>query len=77
MPAYVIVDIEVANTALSEEYKKLARPAAQAIGGRCVVRGGAAETPEGDGQPGRMVVLECSAIERAKEWIESQVRQPA
>ena len=48
-----------------------------AYGGRFVVRGGAAETLEGDWKPARLVVLEFDSLERAKEWWSSPEYAPA
>jgi uncharacterized protein (DUF1330 family) len=66
--AYVIVDIEVTDPAGYEEYKQLAAPTVAAHGGRYVVRGGAAETLEGDWVPWRLVVLEFENVEQARRW---------
>ena len=68
MAAYVIVDIEVTDPVGYEEYKRLAAPTVAAYGGRYVVRGGAAETVEGDWVPRRLVVLEFESAEQAKRW---------
>jgi uncharacterized protein (DUF1330 family) len=68
MAAYVIVDIEVTDPVRYEEYKKLAAPTVTAHGGRYVVRGGKAETLEGDWAPTRLVVLEFPTAEQARAW---------
>lgn len=68
MHAYVIVEVEVEDTAAYEEYKKLTPAAIGAYNGRFVVRGGKTECFEGDWHPGRIVVLEFPSVERAKEW---------
>ena len=68
MAAYVIVDIEVTDPVEYEEYKRLAAPTVAAYGGRYVVRGGAAETLEGDWVPHRLVVLEFESVEQARRW---------
>jgi uncharacterized protein (DUF1330 family) len=51
MPAFVIVDIDVHDPVRYEEYKKLAAPTVTAYGGKYIVRGGTAETLEGDWSP--------------------------
>jgi len=66
--AYVIVEIEVLDPVRYEEYKRLAPPSIAAFGGRYVVRGGRAETLEGDWNPKRIVVLEFESLERARRW---------
>jgi uncharacterized protein (DUF1330 family) len=71
MTAYVIVDIEVIEPIEYEVYKQLAAPTVAAYGGRYVVRGGAAETLEGDWIPHRLVVLEFESAEQARRWWDS------
>jgi len=68
MPAYVIVEIEIHDPALYEEYKKLTPASISAFGGRFVVRGGESQPLEGSWQPQRIVILEFPSVERAKEW---------
>ncbi|MDQ3918705.1 MAG: DUF1330 domain-containing protein [Acidobacteriota bacterium] len=68
MPAYVVVEIEVQDAERYEDYKRMVPPTLAAYGGRFVVRGGRAETLEGDWSPKRMVILEFPSAERAKEW---------
>jgi len=71
MAAYVIVDIDIADPARYEDYKRLAAPTVAAHGGKYVARGGKVTVLEGDWQPGRMVVLEFPSAERAKAWWDS------
>ena len=71
MTAYVILDVEVTDPANYEGYKKLAAPTVALYGGTYVVRGGQAETLEGDWEPKRIVVLQFESVERAKAWINS------
>jgi uncharacterized protein (DUF1330 family) len=68
MPALILVDIEVLDPVLYEDYKRLASAAIAAHGGRYVVRGGKSEVLDGDWQPRRLVVLEFDAFEQAKAW---------
>jgi len=77
LAAYVIVDVQVEDAVTYEEYKGLTPAAIQAYGGRFVVRGGVAETLEGDWAPGRLVVLEFEDLSRAKEWWASEEYAPA
>src|SRR5678816_86745 len=58
MPAYIIVDVTVNEPEEYATYRQLTPASIAAYGGKFVVRGGVAETLEGDWQPGRMVVLE-------------------
>ncbi len=71
MPAYVIVEIEVTDPVIYEEYKKLAPPIVAAFGGKYVARGGAVEALEGKWAPKRLVILEFESVTRAKQWVES------
>jgi uncharacterized protein (DUF1330 family) len=71
MPAYVVVEVDVRDPALYEDYKRLAPPAIAAYGGRYLARGGRTDALEGDPGPGRLVILEFPSLERAREWWES------
>lgn len=71
MTAYVFFDIEVTNPVDYEGYKQLAAPTVALYGGKYIVRGGQAETLEGEWIPKRIVVLQFESIERAKAWINS------
>ena len=68
MPAYVVVEIEVLDAERYETYKRMVPPSLAAYGGRFVVRGGAAETLEGEWSPKRLVIVEFPSLERAKAW---------
>ena len=71
MSAYVIVDINVADPAGYEEYKRLAAPTVTAYGGKYIARGGRTETFEGTWRPNRLVILEFESLERARQWLHS------
>jgi uncharacterized protein (DUF1330 family) len=68
MPALVIVEIEVRDPEDYEAYKSLVPASVDAYGGRFVARGGAIETLEGGWAPERIVVLEFSSVEQARQW---------
>lgn len=77
MAGYVIVEIEVTDPVGYEEYKKLAGATVTKYGGKYIVRGGPAETLEGDWQPKRIVILQFESVERAKEWLNCpEYREP-
>jgi uncharacterized protein (DUF1330 family) len=77
MAGYVIVEIEVTDPVGYEEYKKLAGATVTQYGGKYIVRGGAAETLEGDWQPKRIVILQFENVQRAKEWLNCpEYREP-
>ena len=68
MSDYIIVDVKINNPDEYEEYKKLTPASVTAYQGSFIVRGGPAETLEGDWIPGRIVVLEFPNGERARQW---------
>ncbi len=72
MPAYVIVDVTVQDTEAYEEYKKLTPASIAAYDGKFIVRGGQAESLEGNWNPQRIVILEFPNVARAKEWWHSE-----
>ncbi len=77
MPAYVIVDIDVQDRILYEEYKRLAPASIAKYGGKYLARGGATEVLEGDWIPKRFVILEFESVARAREWVNSPEYAPA
>ena len=77
MPAYVIAEIDVHNTEDYEEYKKMVPSTITAYGGRYLARGGKTETLEGNWSPKRIAILEFESVERAKEWLHSELYGPA
>ena len=68
MSALIIVDIEVTDPVLYEDYKRLASASIAAHGGRYLVRGGASEVLDGEWTPRRLVVLQFDSVEKAKGW---------
>jgi len=77
MAAYIIVEVHVTDAQRYEDYKKLTPASLQSFGGKFIVRGGHAETLEGDWQPGRVVVVEFPSIAQAKAWWNSEIYAPA
>lgn len=77
MPAYIIVEVSIHNPAEYEDYKKLTPPSLKPFDGKFIVRGGKAETLEGDWNPERIVVLEFPTVEKAKAWWNSEGYAPA
>jgi uncharacterized protein (DUF1330 family) len=77
MSAYVIVEIDIIDPVGYEEYKQLAGATVEKYGGKYIVRGGRAETLEGDWNPKRIVVLEFESMQRAKDWLNcEEYREP-
>ena len=58
MAAYLIVDNEITDQALFDEYAGGIVAVTEAHGGRYLVRGGATEVVEGDRTPHRVVIIE-------------------
>ena len=71
MAGYVIVNDEITDPALFEEFRSRIGANVAAHGGKYHVRGGAIEVVDGDWTPERMVVIEFESVERAKEWLAS------
>ena len=71
MPAYIVVEVEVHDPGRYEDYKRMVPPSLSPYGGRFIVRGGKAETLEGDWSPKRMVIVQFPSVEKAKEWWDS------
>jgi uncharacterized protein (DUF1330 family) len=76
MPAYIIVDLEITDAALFEQYRAAVPATIDAYGGKYLVRGGAYETLEGTWQPKRVIVLQFDSMARLKEWYGSNDYAP-
>lgn len=72
MAAYVIVEIEVTDPQLYEEYKRRAPPTIAQFGGKYLARGGAVDVLEGEWSPARLVILEFASSARAHAWWNSE-----
>jgi uncharacterized protein (DUF1330 family) len=71
MPAYVIADVRVTDPGVYGAYAARTPEVLRKYGARFVVRGGTAETLEGDWSPQRLVVLEFPSAEAARAWYDS------
>ena len=77
MAAYLIVDIEVTDPVVIEEYRKRVPATLEKYGGKFLARGGKFEKLEGAWQPKRMVLIEFPSMEQAKRWYDSEeYREP-
>lgn len=76
MPAYVIADVEVIDTAGYAEYSRLVPDTITAYGGRYLARGGAIESLEGAWVPKRCVILEFPSMAELKAWWDSPEYRP-
>jgi uncharacterized protein (DUF1330 family) len=72
MPAYIVLDVEVQDPHVYEQYKQLAPPAIAAYGGRYLARGGPTQILEGGWKPSRLVILEFPTAEKARAWWDSR-----
>lgn len=77
MPAYLIAEVDVADTAAYEEYKKFTPGAVAAYGGKFIVRGGTVDSKEGGWKPARLVVVEFASMEQARKFYDSPEYAPA
>ena len=71
MAAYIIAEVEVTDPETYQSYRAQTPDVVARYGGRFLVRGGATETLEGEGQPGRMVVLEFPDLAAARRFYAS------
>ncbi len=72
MSAYVIVKVKVTDWDRYKEYMKLTPATIEKFGGKFIVRGGQTVTLEGSETTERIVILEFSSLEKAKEWYHSK-----
>ena len=72
MAGYIIVDVQINDPEAYERYKAAVPATLAAYGGKFLVRGGRAETLEGNWEPNRIVVVEFESVEKAKAWWSSQ-----
>ncbi len=71
MPAYVIAQITVRDSATYDRYRELAPPSIAAYGGKYIARGGTTMTLTGAWRPKRLVILEVPTMESARQWWDS------
>ncbi len=68
MAAYAIVDSEITDQALFDEYIRDIPAVVERCGGKYLVRGGPTEVVSGNRTPHRVVVIEFENIERARAY---------
>lgn len=73
---YVVVELDVTDPALFEQYRQKVPETIAAYGGRYLVRGGEAVRLEGDRPLRRNVILEFDSPQRAREWYDSEQYRP-
>ena len=77
MPAFVVVQIDIHDTAAYEAYKALAPASIGLYGGCYLTRGGPVEVLEGKWEPLRFVILQFPDMDRARAWHDSPEYAPA
>lgn len=77
MSAFVLVEVDIQDPLLYEEYKKLTPATVEAYGGKFLVRGNPIQAMEGEWKHDRMVILEFPNKKIALEWYNSEEYQKA
>jgi uncharacterized protein (DUF1330 family) len=77
MPAFVLVEVDIHDPEVYEEYKKLTPGSIEPYGGRFVIRGNPIQVMEGEWNHDRLVLLEFPNKESALEWYNSENYQKA
>ena len=77
MSAFILVEVDIHNMEVYEEYKKLTPTSLEPFGGKFVIRGLPVEALEGEWKHDRLVLLEFPNREKALEWYNSSAYQKA
>lgn len=77
MVAYVVIEVDVKDSAAYAKYMDAARGTHDPFGGRFLARGGAITPLEGDWKPPRFVTIEFPSVEKAQGWYNSSAYQAA
>lgn len=77
MSAFILVEVDIHNMEVYEEYKKLTPTSLEPFGGKFVIRGLPVEALEGEWKHDRLVLLEFPNREKALEWYNSSAYQNA
>ena len=76
-PAYIVVDVDIHNPVIYEDYKKQVVPIVTAFGGEYIARGGALDVVQDElWQPTRMVLLKFPSVAQAKAFVDSPEYAP-
>ena len=71
MPAYILAQVEVHDSAAFAAYSARVTPVVAAHGGRFLVRGGAQDRREGSAPERRIVILEFASMAGAQGFYDS------
>jgi uncharacterized protein (DUF1330 family) len=77
MSAYLIVEVQVRDPAIYSQYTARTPAIIAKYGGRFIVRGGPAETLEGEARNRRIVIVEFPSMEAARAFYHSPEYQEA
>ena len=72
MKAYVIIQVKVTDPELLRPYQQKAPVIIKKYNGKVLARGGEIATLEGNGKPDRVVIIEFSTLEEAKNFYFSE-----
>ena len=76
-PAYIVVDVDIHNPEIYEEYKQNVVPIVMAFGGEYIARGGALDVVQDElWRPTRMVLLKFPSMDQAKAFVDSPEYAP-
>ncbi len=77
MSAFILVEVDIHNMEVYEDYKKLTPGSLEPFGGKFVIRGLPVEALEGEWKHDRLVLLEFPNRDKALEWYNSETYQKA
>ncbi|EAZ82877.1 DUF1330 domain-containing protein [Algoriphagus machipongonensis] len=72
MPAYVLVEVDIHDQDIYEEYKKHTPESIAEYGGKFIIRGNPIQVLEGEWNHDRLVMLEFKDRETAEKWYYSE-----
>ena len=71
MPAYLVIDLDIHDTAGFDDYARAVAPVLEKHGGRYIVRRRAVDVLEGEWHPRRLTIIEFPTKGRAMEFYNS------
>ena len=71
MAAFVLVEVDIYDNEVYDEYKKLTPGSIEPFGGKFVIRGLPVEALEGEWKHDRLVLLEFPDRQKALDWYHS------
>ena len=77
MSAYILVQVDIYDNEVYEEYKKLTPDSLIPYGGEFIIRGLPVEAIEGEWKHDRMVLLKFPDRQKALDWYNSENYQKA